>query len=396
MSGLKDVLLVGFGAVGAVYSLILKSSGHVRLTVVARSNYGALKEHGAHFESLKYGEIHGWRPDRVFASIAEAADRPYSHVVLTTKAIPEIQTTPELLKPFITSPYVDTHPQPTYVLMQNGLNTEMDLYNALKVVRPTEEPRIINTAVYLGTRLEGKNTVIHNDFDRVSLGIYRSTPNVLANTPSEEATISEFAEMLRLGGTDVTIVPEIQRVKFLKNIWNSVIGPVAVLSRDTPSAIFRPQTSVSQADGTIHWMTDSATPPSGPSQPQPKDVTADMPYSHPAIRENTIPFLRDAFTEVVNLGNTVFPPTPDGPALNPELAFNILKNTSIIFSKPTSTERPSMLVDVELGRPMELEVVVGEVVRLGRKFGVDMPRLETFYALLLVIQRQFLRGKARM
>ena len=211
--------------------------------------------------------------------------------------------------------------------------------------------------------------ILHQD--RVSLGIYRSTPNVLANTPSEEATISEFAEMLRLGGTDVTIVPEIQRVKFLKNIWNSVIGPVAVLSRDTPSAIFRPQTSVSQADGTIHWMTDSATPPSGPSQV--KDVTADMPYSHPAIRENTIPFLRDAFTEVVNLGNTVFPPTPDGPALNPELAFNILKNTSIIFSKPTSTERPSMLVDVELGRPMELEVVVGEVVRLGRKFGVDMP-----------------------
>lgn len=50
--------------------------------------------------------------------------------------------------------------------MQNGLNTEMDLYNALKVVRPTEEPRIINTAVYLGTRLEGKNTVIHNDFVR--------------------------------------------------------------------------------------------------------------------------------------------------------------------------------------------------------------------------------------
>lgn len=36
---LQDVLLVGFGAVGAVYSLILKKSRLVHIKVVARSNY---------------------------------------------------------------------------------------------------------------------------------------------------------------------------------------------------------------------------------------------------------------------------------------------------------------------------------------------------------------------
>lgn len=105
-------------------------------------------------------------PSPVFSSIAEAADRPYSHVVVTTKAIPEMQTTPELLKPFLTPPYTDTYPQPTYVLMQNGLNLERDLYNAAKALDKGEEPRILNTAVYIGTRLEGKNVVIHNDFVR--------------------------------------------------------------------------------------------------------------------------------------------------------------------------------------------------------------------------------------
>ena len=37
-----------------------------------------------------------------------------------------------------------------------------------------------------------------------------------------------------------------------------------------------------------------------------------------------------------------------------------------------------VLVDVERGRPMELDVVVGEIVRLGRRMGVDMPVSVTF------------------
>jgi len=41
-SHLKEVLLVGFGAVGAMYALVLQRSGKVRLTVVARSNYSAI------------------------------------------------------------------------------------------------------------------------------------------------------------------------------------------------------------------------------------------------------------------------------------------------------------------------------------------------------------------
>lgn len=96
---LRDVLLVGFGAVGAICkyfsnarsisdtwhhvdSLILKRSGLARVTSVARSNYDIVnsacsadgihcqilpvwsKGEGVHFRSAKYGEIKGWKPDR--------------------------------------------------------------------------------------------------------------------------------------------------------------------------------------------------------------------------------------------------------------------------------------------------------------------------------------------
>jgi 2-dehydropantoate 2-reductase len=50
--------------------------------------------------------------------------------------------------------------------------------------------------------------------------------------------------------------------------------------------------------------------------------------------------------------------------------------------------RPSMLVDWEAGRPMELEVILGNPVRIATRHGVDMPRLQTLYALLRSAQKQ--------
>lgn len=100
----------------------------------------------------------------MFPTIAEASDRPYSHVVLATKAIPELKRTPELLQPLLAPPYANLHQQPTYVLLQNGLGVERDLYAALKHLQPEQEPRIISTAVWIGTRLIGKDIVEHNEF----------------------------------------------------------------------------------------------------------------------------------------------------------------------------------------------------------------------------------------
>ena len=104
----------------------------------------------------------------VLPSVSAAADRHYSHIILATKAIPELQRTPELLSPLLSPGYINAHPQPTYVLMQNGLGVEKDLYHALKKTKSDQEPRIISTAIWIGTRLVGKDVIEHNDFVRPS------------------------------------------------------------------------------------------------------------------------------------------------------------------------------------------------------------------------------------
>jgi len=44
--------------------------------------------------------------------------------------------------------------------------------------------------------------------------------------------------------------------------------------------------------------------------------------------------------------------------------------------------KTSMLQDLEAGRPLEIEAVVGAVVELGEKLGVPMPATRAVYALV--------------
>ena len=65
---------------------------------------------------------------------------------------------------------------------------------------------------------------------------------------------------------------------------------------------------------------------------------------------------------------------PDSPSGIPHSIIDFtMQDTLGNHVKETSTHRPSMLLDAEKGRPIEVEAIVGEVVRMARKGGVDVP-----------------------
>jgi 2-dehydropantoate 2-reductase len=49
-------------------------------------------------------------------------------------------------------------------------------------------------------------------------------------------------------------------------------------------------------------------------------------------------------------------------------------------AEKVGAHKTSMLQDLEAGRPLELEAVVGAVVELGEKLGVPMPSTQSVYA----------------
>jgi len=341
------------------------------VTVVARSNYNIINSHGIHVKSKKYGNIEAWKPDRLCSSVAQACDQSYSHVVITTKAIPELIRTPTLLSALLTPPYSDTYPQPTYVLLQNGLNVEVDLYEAIKKLGKGE-PKIISTAIYIGTNLVGDNIVEHGDFDRAVVGIHRPDCTITTNTPSEEIILTEFSNMLKNGGGMVMIVPEIQRAKFAKNMWNLCFAGIATLVGCRLPAIFR------------------APPGNGEAPYEP--YVSDTTKRH--IEEYTIPNMRAVLQEAITLARAMgFPDSPDG--IESSFADSLFENTKLLHVVPSSIHCPSMLLDAMNQRPIEVEVILGEVVRMARAKGVSIPRIEMMYALLLVVQNQTLRKLAK-
>ena len=59
--------------------------------------------------------------------------------------------------------------------------------------------------------------------------------------------------------------------------------------------------------------------------------------------------------------------------------------------KPYKT---SMLLDFESGRPMEVEAILGNAVRIADLEGVPVPHLKTIYALLGIIDKRNIKKAA--
>ncbi len=72
-------------------------------------------------------------------------------------------------------------------------------------------------------------------------------------------------------------------------------------------------------------------------------------------------------------------------------AEQILRSTQ----KNPSGSVPSMQQDWEGGKKMELEVILGAPIRLAKENGLEMPRLQTIYALIKMKQRRRDEGKMR-
>ena len=64
-------------------------------------------------------------------------------------------------------------------------------------------------------------------------------------------------------------------------------------------------------------------------------------------------------------------------------------------AEKVGAHKTSMLQDLEAGRPLEIEAVVGAVVELGERLGVPMPSTRTVYACakLLDERRRECRGR---
>ena len=321
------VLLIGVGSIGGVYLYQLQRA-RCFVTAVCRSNYEVVKERGFKLTSVRFGNVN-YKPDNMIRTVAEASGQHFDHIVVCTKSLPdERPTLSEVLRPVL----VD-HPETSIVLAQNGIAIEDDISRAFP-----DNP-IISGVVYCPAQQTAPGEIDYPEMlNLFELGTFPAN----APTRHKEAAAA-FASLMIAGGGGAKIHDDIQPIRWSKLLMNAAWSPICALTLCT--------------DGDFLLTSD------------------------PFARE----LVWDIMLEVISLARVI---GIDG--VTEEVAKDKLA-ISLKRSESGTGREMSMLQDIRHGRHFEVEVLVGNTVRLGRAHEVPMLRLETIYALLKAREASLLR-----
>lgn len=348
------IVFVGAGAVGCFYASRLHHPQHnIHTSLTARSNYSVLAQSGVHLETHTFGN-YTFTPSHVFPSpdaaspTLHASIPKWDYVIVTTKALPDISDDSKLIEPLVTAGRDGT----TIVLIQNGVGVETPYRK-----RFPENP-IISAVTVISAEQIRQGVIRQNRWTRIYLGPYSFSAEFGGDgqegrvDPALEKKGMERAMELadwwgRLGGIkDVEVVDELdlQLVRWHKLTINAAFNPSAVLSGGKGNAEM---------------------------------------VLEPELREHLKGVMEEIWEAV--------PKVLGGREFGEDLATpeKILKST-----ERNKGAKPSMLLDWEAGRPMELEVILGNPVRIARGKGVTLGRMQSLYALLRGAQ-EGRRGKCK-
>ncbi|KAK4555828.1 hypothetical protein LTR86_007048 [Recurvomyces mirabilis] len=304
---------------GAVGSIYiyLLDKAGCEVTAVCRSNYNIVKTEGFTIDSDLYG-----KGLRVLPCVARTPDEavqygPFDYVLVTTKALPSART-PQTIAPAVTTK------QTSIVLVQNGIAIE----EPYAEVFPNNN--IISTVVYLPTTQTEPGKVQMGNVELLEVGTFPASAYQDDDGLAKIAT-DNLAALLKKGGSNVRFYDDIQERRWNKLLINASWNPICALT-----------------------------------------LSRDVAYlaSSPAAE----PLVSAVMAEVV--------------AIAQALGYSKMDPLFIKEQMKKAMDRrggkgiePSMLVDVLSRRRMEVEVILGNPIRIAQRLGVPVPRLETLHAL---------------
>lgn len=317
----SKVLVVGAGAVGCFYGSRL---GPAQVSVVCRSNYEAVREHGITLDTHAFGS-YTFQPQNVYPSVSAAAHERWDLVIVAAKALSMDASAADFVAPVIS-------PSTAIVLMQNGVDIE----------RPYRErfphtPIVSAVTVVSAAKVEAARIVQYR-WTRISLGPYTNLQGTCTDVDllnrATEATHT-LANLLSSGGirdAEVHDALTLQLVRWHKLCINASMNTSGVLAgcRSNP------------------------------------DMVRD-----PHLRAHILACMQEVLDAAPHVFGT---PLPDSFA-TPE---RIIQSTE----RNTSSSKSSMVQDWEHNQPLELDAILGNAIRIAEQHDAHMPRLQSMYALL--------------
>jgi 2-dehydropantoate 2-reductase len=184
---------------------------------------------------------------------------------------------------------------------------------------------IISAVAFIAVSRTGPGRILHSDYGRLVLGRFPS---------GTSAKVQHLTQLLRAGGVPCEVAEDVVTARWRKLVWNAPFNPMSVVGGGVDTE-------------TMVEMKESA------------DVA------------------RATMEEVLRIAAAAGHPLPT------DVIEQNFEGTRAM--KPFKT---SMLADFEAGRPMEIEAIVGNALRIARSHRVEAPHLETLYALLKLAERR--------
>lgn len=306
------------------------------MSLVCRSNYKTVASYGVQLETRSFGSYH-FKPHATYSSVYDAAtsrNAPvdgWDYVIVTTKALPDVTDDSKDIEPLIKmSPEGKT----AIVLIQNGVGIE-DPHRKRFPLSP-----LVSAVTIVSAEKTSDGVIRQNRWTRISMGSYsdgfggQTTPMQQLSRRGDECA-RRLADILtdhgKLRDAEVHDETSLQIIRWHKICINGSMNPSAVLSGGIGNA----------------------------------DMVLD-----PELHMHLKSCMEEVFRAIAVIFKREVPP-------------NLAKPEDILTSTSRNKDaKPSMLLDWQGGRPMELEVILGNPIRIAGENGVDMPRLQTMYALL--------------
>ena len=180
---------------------------------------------------------------------------------------------------------------------------------------------LIDGLAFIGVSRTGPGHILHQDFGRLIFGDYPTGVG-------EKTRL--LAELFSSAGVSCETTPDVVTARWRKLVWNAPLNPLSVLGGEA-------------------------------------DTRAMMEL--PEVVE----LAEKAMAEVMRIADAEGHPLPD------DIIEQNIQGT--LAMRPYKT---SMLLDYEAGRPMEVEAIVGNAVRIAHARGIPVPLLESLYAMTLL------------
>lgn len=200
--------IVGTGAIGGFYGLMLAKAGH-DVHFLLRSEYQAVVANGLRLNSAVHGQLH-LQPVQAWGDPAEMP--PCDWLLVGAKTTSNAQLAPVITRL--------SRPGAKVVLLQNGLAVEEQLRPLLP-----DNLHLLGGLCFICTHRAAPGVIEHQALGAVNLG-YHSGP---ARAGESLAIVEEGAELFRSAGLESVAMADLQQARWQKLVWNVPYNGLSVL-----------------------------------------------------------------------------------------------------------------------------------------------------------------------